>query len=106
MDVKTTRFGTITIPDDRVITFPKGLLGFGSQRNFCSALFRRQPEGSPSGYSHAATGLAPSNHALYLSYPLRRGLSLKPIQRTFHPAATAVDDVRVDHRGRHILVSQ
>ena len=48
----------------------------------------------------------PSNHALYLSYPLRRGLSLKPIQRTFHPAATAVDDVRVDHRGRHILVSQ
>lgn len=35
MDVKTTRFGVITIPDDRVITFPKGLLGFGSQKRFC-----------------------------------------------------------------------
>jgi flagellar assembly factor FliW len=35
MEVKTTRFGVINIPDDRVITFPKGLLGFGTQRNYC-----------------------------------------------------------------------
>ena len=55
MDVKTTRFGTITIPDDRVITFPKGLLGFGSQRNFCllepgndSAFFWLQSVDEPS----------------------------------------------------------
>lgn len=35
MDVRTTRFGTITIGDDRVISFPKGLLGFGSTTKFC-----------------------------------------------------------------------
>jgi flagellar assembly factor FliW len=35
MDVKTTRFGTVTIADDRVITFPKGLLGFSSQSRYC-----------------------------------------------------------------------
>jgi flagellar assembly factor FliW len=35
MDVKTTRFGTVTIADDRVITFPKGLLGFSSQCRYC-----------------------------------------------------------------------
>lgn len=35
MDVKTTRFGVITIPDDRVINFAKGLLGFGTQKRFC-----------------------------------------------------------------------
>lgn len=55
MDVKTTRFGTITIPENRVITFPKGLLGFGSQRNFCllepgndSAFFWLQAVDEPS----------------------------------------------------------
>jgi flagellar assembly factor FliW len=35
MDVRTTRFGVVTIPDDRVITFPKGLLGFAKQTRFC-----------------------------------------------------------------------
>lgn len=35
MEVKTTRFGVITIPDDRVITFPKGLLGFPTQKRYC-----------------------------------------------------------------------
>lgn len=35
MEVKTTRFGVITIPEDRVITFPKGLLGFPSQKRYC-----------------------------------------------------------------------
>lgn len=55
MDVKTTRFGAITIPEDRVITFPKGLLGFGSQRNYCllepgndSAFFWLQSVDEPS----------------------------------------------------------
>lgn len=35
MDVRTTRFGTVTIAEDRVITFPKGLLGFGRHTRFC-----------------------------------------------------------------------
>lgn len=35
MDVRTTRFGVIQIQDDRVITFPAGLLGFGGQTRFC-----------------------------------------------------------------------
>ncbi len=35
MEVQTTRFGTVEITDDRVITFPKGLLGFGEQTRFC-----------------------------------------------------------------------
>lgn len=35
MDVRTTRFGVISIAEDRVITFPKGLLGFGQCRRFC-----------------------------------------------------------------------
>lgn len=35
MDVRTTRFGDITIREDRVVTFPKGLLGFGEHRRFC-----------------------------------------------------------------------
>jgi flagellar assembly factor FliW len=35
MDVRTTRFGTVTISDDRVISFSKGLLGFGSYTRFC-----------------------------------------------------------------------
>ena len=35
MDVQTTRFGTVEIPDDRVITFPKGLLGFGRFTRYC-----------------------------------------------------------------------
>ena len=32
MDVRTTRFGVIQIAEDRVITFPKGLLGFAIER--------------------------------------------------------------------------
>lgn len=35
MDVRTTRFGVIDIAEDRVITFPKGLLGFSSYTRFC-----------------------------------------------------------------------
>ncbi len=35
MDVRTTRFGVVEIADDRVITFPKGLLGFGTCTRFC-----------------------------------------------------------------------
>lgn len=35
MEVRTTRFGIIEIADDRVITFPKGLLGFSQQTKFC-----------------------------------------------------------------------
>lgn len=35
MDVRTTRFGVIEIAEDRVITFPRGLLGFPDRRRFC-----------------------------------------------------------------------
>ncbi|QOJ01784.1 MAG: flagellar assembly protein FliW [Phycisphaeraceae bacterium] len=35
MEVRTTRFGTIEIAGDRVIDFPKGLLGFSTSRRFC-----------------------------------------------------------------------
>lgn len=35
MEVQTTRFGTVEISEDRVITFPKGLLGFGDSTRYC-----------------------------------------------------------------------
>jgi flagellar assembly factor FliW len=35
MEVRTTRFGVIQIAEDRVITFPKGLLGFPAARKYC-----------------------------------------------------------------------
>lgn len=35
MEVRTTRFGTIEIAEDRVIEFPKGLLGFPACRRYC-----------------------------------------------------------------------
>lgn len=35
MEVATTRFGTVEISDDRIITFPRGLLGFQQQRRYC-----------------------------------------------------------------------
>lgn len=35
MEVRTTRFGVIDIAEDRVITFPKGLLGFAGQKRYC-----------------------------------------------------------------------
>ncbi|HRQ73096.1 MAG TPA: flagellar assembly protein FliW [Phycisphaerales bacterium] len=35
MEVRTTRFGVIEIAEDRVITFPRGLLGFPGQTRYC-----------------------------------------------------------------------
>ncbi len=35
MQVRTTRFGDVEIAEDRVITFPKGLLGFAERTRFC-----------------------------------------------------------------------
>jgi flagellar assembly factor FliW len=35
MEVRTTRFGTVSIADDRIIHLPKGLLGFGGFTRFC-----------------------------------------------------------------------
>lgn len=35
MEVRTTRFGVINIAEDRVITFPKGLLGFPDAKRYC-----------------------------------------------------------------------
>ena len=37
MEVRTSRFGTVNISDDRVITFPKGLLGFAECKR-CASL--------------------------------------------------------------------
>ncbi|MCW5776110.1 MAG: flagellar assembly protein FliW [Phycisphaeraceae bacterium] len=35
MEVRTTRFGVIEIAEDRVITFPRGLLGFPGHTRYC-----------------------------------------------------------------------
>ncbi len=35
MQVRTTRFGTVDIADDKAIHFPKGLLGFNEHKTFC-----------------------------------------------------------------------
>jgi flagellar assembly factor FliW len=35
MEVRTSRFGTVNINEDRVITFSKGLLGFPRHTRFC-----------------------------------------------------------------------
>ncbi len=35
MDVRTTRFGTVQIAPERVISLPKGLLGFSGCTQFC-----------------------------------------------------------------------
>lgn len=35
MQVRTTRFGVLEIPDERVIEFPKGLLGFSQYTRYC-----------------------------------------------------------------------
>ena len=34
MEIESTRFGRLTVDDERVITFPKGLLGFPSHTRF------------------------------------------------------------------------
>jgi flagellar assembly factor FliW len=36
MQIQTTRFGTLDVDDDRLITFPRGLIGFGGLRQFAS----------------------------------------------------------------------
>ena len=43
MDVQTTRFGTVEVSDDRIVTFPAGLLGFSSYTRF--ALLQPDDEG-------------------------------------------------------------
>lgn len=43
MNVKTSRFGTVEIDADRIITFKAGLLGFSNQTRF--ALLQPNPEG-------------------------------------------------------------
>jgi flagellar assembly factor FliW len=35
MEVKTSRFGVVEIAEDRIIEFPKGLLGFSQYRKYC-----------------------------------------------------------------------
>ncbi len=34
MEIETTRFGRLTVDDERIITFPRGLLGFPDQTRF------------------------------------------------------------------------
>jgi flagellar assembly factor FliW len=33
--IETTRFGTVDVPEEKVITMPQGLLGFPDKRRFC-----------------------------------------------------------------------
>lgn len=35
MEVQTSRFGTVEIAEDRVITIPKGILGFQEYKRYC-----------------------------------------------------------------------
>lgn len=44
MKIETTRFGTVEIPEEKVISTPHGLLGFPDKGRFC--IFQ-QKEGSP-----------------------------------------------------------
>lgn len=44
MNVSTSRFGNVEIEDDRIITFPAGLLGFAECRQF--ALIQPNPDGA------------------------------------------------------------
>jgi len=43
MNVETTRFGTVSVDEDRIINFPAGLLGFSSYRRY--ALLQPDDEG-------------------------------------------------------------
>ena len=40
MEIQSTRFGRLNVDDDRVMTFPNGLLGFPSYTRF--ALVRKE----------------------------------------------------------------
>jgi flagellar assembly factor FliW len=42
MEIDTSRFGPITVDDDRIMTFPRGLLGFPNHTRF--ALVQTGPE--------------------------------------------------------------
>ncbi|HOO38145.1 MAG TPA: flagellar assembly protein FliW [Deltaproteobacteria bacterium] len=44
MEINTVRFGTIPVQEDKVLTFPKGILGFSNNKQF--VLFPHT-EGSP-----------------------------------------------------------
>jgi len=44
LKIKTTRFGTITITEDKIITMPLGMLGFPDQKRF---VIIRHKENSP-----------------------------------------------------------
>jgi len=35
MEVRTTRFGVVEVAEDRVITFPQGILGFPDDKEYC-----------------------------------------------------------------------
>ncbi len=43
MQIETTRFGTVDVLDSRIITFPKGLLGFSEFTNY--ALLQPEDDG-------------------------------------------------------------
>lgn len=44
MDIQSTRFGEITIPEDFLLHFPEGLPGFAEEKDF--AFLTTDPEGS------------------------------------------------------------
>ncbi len=44
MKIETTRFGTVDVPEEKVITMSHGMLGFADKRRFC---ILQHKEGSP-----------------------------------------------------------
>src|ERR1041385_18072 len=55
--VETTRFGTIEVPEDRIITFPHGLIGFPDVRSFVRL---PNPSGGPFEWLQAVDAPAPA----------------------------------------------
>ena len=46
MDVETTRFGAVSVDEDRLITFPAGLLGFSAYKPYALLSRWRMPTSS------------------------------------------------------------
>lgn len=76
MVVQTSRFGTIEVPSDRIITFAHGLLGFSADKNWCllvgenESFFWLQSATSP---SLALVITDPSLHQPNYSVPISPG---------------------------------
>ena len=59
MEIKTSRFGILTVDEQRLMTFPRGLLGFPNRQRF--ALFRRDRGITSSGCKASMNRTSPSS---------------------------------------------